>query len=224
MTGRAGAHRRDGFILAAAVGLIGVTYGVLADTAGLSLAQAAALSVLTFTGASQFAVVSVVDGGGNGATAVGSALLLAARNSLYGPLVGPALKGGPARRALAAHFVLDETTAMASAQETPADSRDAFWFTGLWLFGFWILGTVVGVLLGGALEDPGAWGLDAVFPAAMLALLMPHVRTRPGQVTALAGALVALVAVPTTPAGLPLLLAALAVIPGLAVASRGGTQ
>ena len=224
MTGRVETHRRDGFILAAAVGLIGVTYGVLADTAGLSLAQATVLSVLTFAGSSQFAVVSVVDGGGNAATAVGSALLLAARNSLYGPLVGPVLKGGRARRALAAHFVLDETTAMASAQETPADSRDAFWFTGLWLFGFWILGTVVGVLLGGALEDPGAWGLDAVFPAAMLALLMPHVRTRPGQVTALAGALIALVAVPTTPAGLPLLLAALAVIPGLAVAFRGATQ
>ena len=224
MTGRAETHRRDGFILAAAVGLIGVTYGVLADTAGLSLAQAMALSVLTFAGSSQFAVVSVVDGGGNAATAVGSALLLAARNSLYGPLVGPVLKGGPARRALAAHFVLDETTAMASAQKTSADSRDAFWFTGLWLFGFWILGTVVGVLLGGALEDPGAWGLDAVFPAAMLALLMPHVRTGPGRVTALAGALIALVAVPTTPAGLPLLLAALAVIPGLAVVFRGATQ
>ena len=127
MTGRAKAHRRDGFILAAAVGLIGVTYGVLADTAGLSLAQAMALSVLTFAGSSQFAVVSVVDGGGNAATAVGSALLLAARNCLYGPLVGPVLKGGPTRRVLAAHFVLDETTAMASAQETPADSRDAFW-------------------------------------------------------------------------------------------------
>jgi len=224
VTLRARPHRRDGFVLAAAVGLIGVTYGVLADTAGLTLAQAVALSLLTFAGSSQFAVVSVVAGGGNAAAAVGSALLLAARNSLYGPLVSPVLKGGFARRALAAHFVIDETTAMASAQDTPADSRDAFWFTGLWLFGFWSLGTVAGVILGGALEDPGAWGLDAVFPAAMVALLMPHVRTRPGRVTGLVGGMIALVAVPTTPVGLPLLLAALAVGPGLVVAARQGAR
>jgi 4-azaleucine resistance transporter AzlC len=208
-------HRRDAFVLAAATGLIGITFGVFAQSAGLSIAQASALSVLTFTGASQFAVVSVLDGGGNPVAAVGSALLLAARNTLYGPLVAPLLPRTGARRALAAQFVIDETTAMATAQDDPAAARDAFWFTGICLFTLWNAGTVIGVLTGGALDDPAAWGLDAAFPAAFVALLVPHLRTGPGRVTALFGAAVTVAAVPLTPAGVPLLLAATAVGPGL---------
>ena len=218
-------HRRSAFVLAAATGLIGVTFGVFADTAGFSLVQALALSVLTFTGASQFAVVSVVGGGGSPVAAVGSALLLAARNTLYGTVVAPLVRAGRGRRFVAAHFVIDETTAMATAQEAPSDAGDAFWFTGIWLLLFWNVGTVLGVLLGGVLDDPGAWGLDAAFPAAFVALLVPHLRNRPGRVTAFVGALVAVVAVPLTPAGLPILLAATAVGPGLWVAAasrRGG--
>ena len=118
-------HRREAFVLTVATGLIGITFGVLADSAGLSLVQAAALSALTFTGASQFAAVSVVGAGGNPVAAVGSGLLLAARNSLYGPVVAPVLRSRPGRRAVAAHFVIDETTAMASAQDDPVDARDA---------------------------------------------------------------------------------------------------
>tara|TARA_B100001079_G_C16403619_1_gene512613 strand:- start:2171 stop:2866 length:696 start_codon:yes stop_codon:yes gene_type:complete len=214
------AHRRQAFVLAAATGLIGVTFGVFADTSGFSLSQASALSVLTFTGASQFAVVSVVAGGGSTAAAVASGLLLAARNSLYGPVMAPRLGGGPGRRLVAAQFLIDETTAMATAQEQQEHGRDAFWFTGLWLFVFWNAGTVLGVLLGGVLEDPGAWGLDAAFPAAFVALLVPHLRTSPGRVTALVGAAIAVAAVPTMPVGLPMLLAAAAVGPGLWVAAR----
>ena len=208
-------HRRDSFVLAAAVGLIGITFGVFADTSGFSLAQASALSVLTFTGASQFAAVSVIGSGGNPVAAVVSGLLLAARNSLYGPVVAPVLRVRRGRRAMAAQFVIDETTAMMSAQDDPETARDAFWFTGLWLFAFWNVGTVVGVLAGGLLEDPGTWGRDAAFPAAFVALIVPHVRTRPGQVSALLGAAIAVVAVPFTPAGAPMLIAALAVGPGL---------
>ena len=208
-------HRRASFVLAAAVGLIGITFGVFADTSGFSLAQASALSVLTFTGASQFAAVSVIGSGGNPVAAVVSGLLLAARNSLYGPVVAPVLRVRRGRRAMAAQFVIDETTAKMSAQDDPEAARDAFWFTGLWLFVFWNVGTVVGVLAGGLLEDPGAWGLDAAFPAAFVALIVPHVRTRPGQVSAVLGAAIAVVAVPFTPAGAPMLIAALAVGPGL---------
>mgnify|MGYP001158441375 CR=1 FL=1 len=215
-------HRREAFVLTVATGLIGITFGVLADSAGLSLVQAAALSALTFTGASQFAAVSVVGAGGNPVAAVGSGLLLAARNSLYGPVVAPVLRSRPGRRAVAAHFVIDETTAMASAQDDPVDARDAFWFTGLWLFVFWNLGTITGVLAGGLLDDPDAWGLDAAFPAAFVALIVPHLRTRPGQATALIGATIAVVAVPLTPAGAPMLLAALAVGPGLWLRARPG--
>ena len=213
-------HRRDGLVLAVACGLIGLPYGVLADSAGLTMAQAVALSVFTFAGSSQFAYVSVISGGGNPATAVGGALLLAARNALYGPVVTPVLRGGAFRRAVAAQFLTDETTAMASAQDEPNTARDAFWFTGLAIMSLWVAGTVAGVLLGASLEDPGAWGLDAAFTAAFVALLVPHVVTRAGKVTALIGAVIALVAVPTTPAGVPILLAALAVGPGMAVAAR----
>jgi 4-azaleucine resistance transporter AzlC len=183
------------------------------------MAQAVTLSVFTFAGSSQFAYVSVISGGGNPATAVGGALLLAARNALYGPVVTPVLREGAFRRAVAAQFLTDETTAMASAQDEPNTARDAFWFTGLAIMSLWVAGTVAGVLLGGNLEDPGAWGLDAAFPAAFVALLVPHVGTRAGKVTALVGAVIALVSVPITPAGAPILMAALAVGPGMAVAS-----
>ncbi len=213
-------HRRDGLVLAVACGLIGLPYGVLADSVGMTMAQAVALSVFTFAGSSQFAYVSVISGGGNPATAVGGALLLAARNALYGPVVTPVLRGGLFRRVVAAQFLTDETTAMASAQDEPNTAHDAFWFTGLAIMSLWVAGTVAGVLLGASLEDPGAWGLDAAFPAAFVALLVPHVVTRAGKVTALVGAVMALVAVPTTPAGVPILLAALAVGPGMAVAAR----
>ncbi|MDP6975654.1 MAG: AzlC family ABC transporter permease [Acidimicrobiales bacterium] len=214
------AHRRDAVVLAVATGLIGVTFGVFADSAGLGLAQASALSVLTFTGASQFAAVSVLDSGGSPVAAVGSGLLLAARNALYGPVAAPFLAEGRVPRVAAAQFVIDETTAMATAQPDRATARDAFWTTGLSLFACWNAGTVVGVLAGSLLEDPGAWGLDAAFPAAFVALLVPHLRSRPGRATAVLGAAIALVAVPLTPAGAPMLLAAAAVGPGLWLRSR----
>ena len=105
-------------------------------------------------------------------------------------------------------------------RDRPNTARDAFWFTGLAIMSLWVAGTMAGVLLGGNLEDPGAWGLDAAFPAAFVALLVPHVGTRAGKVTALVGAVIALVSVPITPAGAPILMAALAVGPGMAVASR----
>ena len=217
-------HRRDGFLLAAACFLIGITFGVFADSAGLSLGKASALSLLTFTGASQFAAVSVVAGGGTTIAAVGGAVLIGARNALYGPVVGPLLRGGRLRRALGAHFVIDETTAMASTQDGVDVARDAFWFTGLWLFAFWNVGTVLGVVVGGAFDDPGALGLDAAFPAAFLAMLAPHLRTRSGLVAAIGGGAIALVAVPTTASGVPMLLAALAILPGLWIQRRGGSR
>ena len=207
--------QRSGFTLAAACGLIGITYGVFADTAGLSLLQASALSIFTFTGASQFAAVSVIDGGGNPAAAVSSALLLSARNALYGPVITKSLRKGRFYKAAAANFVIDETIAVASSQESVKDTRDSFWFTGISLFIFWNLGTILGVLLGGILEDPGSWGLDAAFPAAFAALILPHVSTREGKITALVAGVVTIVSIPLTPVGMPVLLASTAILPGL---------
>lgn len=207
-------HRREGFVLAAAVGIVGVTFGVLADAAGLSLAQVVVMSALVFTGASQFAAVSVVDTGGSGIAAVGSALLLAARNALYGPVVARILPAAWIPRASSAQFVIDETTAMASVQETDDDARDAFWWTAIWLWSLWNVGSIGGALLGSVIGAPETWGLDAAFPAAFVALLAPHIRKRPGQVAAVVGAALAVAFTPVAPAGAPLLVAALAVIPG----------
>ena len=210
-------------MLAIAVGVVAITFGVLADAAGLTLPQVIVMSSLVFTGASQFAAVSVVDGGGSGAAAVGSAMLLAARNALYGPVVARLLPRGWAPRALGTHFVIDETTAMASVQDNDADAADAFWWTAIWLWSLWNLGSVAGVLVGSVIGEPEVWGLDAAFPAAFLALLVPHLRTAPGRLAALLGAALAVVTVPIAPAGVPLLVAALAVVPAFAYARRLGT-
>ena len=213
-------HRRDGFFLAATCFFIGITFGVFADSSGLGPGRASVLSIFTFTGASQFAAVSVVAGGGTMAAAVGSGLLIGARNGLYGPVVAPLLSRSLGQRVISAHFVIDETAAIASAQDTKEHARQAFWTTGIWLFVFWNAGTLLGVFVGGVLDDPGALGLDAAFPAAFVALLVPHLRTAPGRVTAVWGGAIALVALPTTAAGVPMLLAALAVPVGLVARRR----
>ncbi len=214
------AHRREGLVLAVAVGIVGVTFGVLADVAGLSIPQVMVMSALMFTGASQLAAVSVIDGGGTGYTAVGSALLLAARNALYGPVVARLFGSSTAVRVVGSHFVIDETTAMAAMQDEDDTAADAFWWTAIWLWSLWNLGSVGGALVGSAIGDPEAWGLDAAFPAAFVALLAPHVRTRPGRVAAIGGGALAIATVPIAPAGVPLLVASLAVLPGWLVHRR----
>jgi branched chain amino acid efflux pump len=215
-------YRRAALVLCVAVGVVGVTFGVLADAAGFSLARTVFLSAVVFTGASQFAAVGVIDSGGTGAAAVGSALLIAARNALYGPVVAPVLPRSVRGRLAGAQFVIDETTAMASVQPNESDAAGAFWFTGIVLWLMWNVGTVAGVLLGAALGEPETWGLDAAFPASFVALLAPHVTRRPGQVAAVGGAALAVATLPFTPAGVPLLVAVLAVVPGVVVGSRFG--
>jgi 4-azaleucine resistance transporter AzlC len=208
---------RDGLVLGGAVGLFGVTFGVLATTAGLTVAQASVMSLLVFTGASQFAAVAVVAAGGAAGSALASALLLAARNGVYGLTLHGHLRGGRLRRLLAAHLVIDESTAMALGQTDERHAERAFWVAGLSVFAFWNLGTLVGALGGDALGDPEAWGLDAAFPAGFIALAAPHLGTRAGRVAAAAGALVAFGAIPLLPAGAPILAAALGAVVALRV-------
>lgn len=208
---------RDGVVLGAAVGLFGVTFGVLATTAGLTVAQASVMSLLVFTGASQFAVVGVVAAGGSPASALASALLLAARNGVYGLTLHRHLGGGRLRRLVAAQLVIDESTAMALGQPDERHAEGAFWVAGLSVFAFWNVGTLVGALGGEALGDPERWGLDAAFPAGFIALAAPHLSTRAGQVAAAVGGLVALGAIPLLPAGAPILAAALGAVVALRV-------
>jgi 4-azaleucine resistance transporter AzlC len=200
-----------------AVGVFGVSFGVLATASGLSIAKTCALSLLVFTGASQFTAVSIHASGGSSASALASALLLAARNGAYGLSMSRRMRGGLARRLLAAHLTLDESTAMASAQPDDRDAEKAFWITGVAVFVFWNIGTLAGALVGDHIGDPARYGLDAAFPVGFVALLMPQLRAQPGRVVAFGGAAIALVLIPLTPVGVPVLAAGVAALAGLFV-------
>lgn len=202
-------------LLALAVGAYAVSFGVLGVQAGLTTWQTCAMSLLVFTGASQFAAVGVVAAGGSPYAALGSALLLAARNTVYGLAMSRVLPEGRLRRLVAAHFVLDESTAMALAQHEPRRRIEAFWATGVGIYVFWNLGTWLGAVVGDRLSDPAALGLDAAFPAGFVALLLPHLSKRGGVRAGILGAAIALALTPLLPAGAPILLAALAVLVGL---------
>jgi predicted branched-subunit amino acid permease len=201
---------REALGLGVVVGTYGVAFGALAVSSGLSAAQALALSTLTFTGASQFALVGVLGGGGSAFAGVAAAWLLGSRNALYGLRLAPLLRAGPrGRRLLAAHLVIDESTAVAVGQDEDRAARLGFWATGASVFVCWNLATVAGALGTEALGDPRAWGLDAAVGAAFLALLWPRLRDRGALPVALAGAAVALAATPVLPPGVPVLLAGL---------------
>jgi predicted branched-subunit amino acid permease len=192
-----------------AVGTYGVAFGALAVSSGLTVAQALAMSTLTFTGASQFALVGVLGAGGSAVAGVATAWLLGSRNALYGLRLAPMLAiRRRRRRLLAAHLVIDESTAVAVAQDDDRAARLGFWATGSAVFVCWNTATVLGALGTEALGDPTAWGLDAAVGAAFLALLWPRLWDRGALVVALAGAAVALAATPLLPPGVPVLLAA----------------
>lgn len=165
-----------------------------------------------FTGASQFALVGVIAAGGNAWAGAATAALLGTRNALYGVRLSTLLKAAGLRRLAAAHFVIDETTAMAIARDSPTESRFAFWATGMILFGFWNVGTLIGALATQVLPDPRALGFDAAPPAAFLALLAPRLRSREPVAIAIAAAVIALAFLPYVPAGVPLLIVATAVV------------
>lgn len=202
---------RNALGIAVASGAYAVSFGALSTVAGLSLLQTCALSLLMFTGASQFALVGVVGAGGGVWAGAMTAALLGSRNALYGLRLSPMLDLRGWRRPAAAHFVIDETTAMAIGQDAPPSSRFAFWSTGLLLFTLWNSGTLIGALATHALPDPKALGLDAAPPAAFLALLAPRLRAREPIAIALAAGIVALVLLPFVPAGVPLLVVAVLV-------------
>ncbi len=208
---------RNAVAVGAATGAYGLSFGALSVAAGLTVAQTVALSLLMFTGGSQFALVLTLGAGGGWVPASGSAVLLGLRNAFYGLRIAELL-GRPRgwRRLVAAQLTIDESTAMALGQEERADARLAFWATGLSVYVLWAAGTVLGALGARLLPDPKALGLDAAAPAAFLALLAPRLRGREPWLVAGVAALVAVALVPLVPAGVPVLVAALvAVVAGL---------
>lgn len=216
---------RDGLLLGLAVGTSGLAFGAAAVSDGLSTAQACVLSLLAYTGASQFALAGAVPGGGLIAGATG-AVLLGSRNALYGlRLAGLIRVRGPARL-LAAHGITDESTAVALAQPDAAASRSAFRATFAALYVTWNLATLAGAVGAGRLGSAQSVGLDVVGPAAFLALIWPRLRAGRAELgVGLIGAAIALAATPFLPPGVPVILAATAALAGaLARPGRpGGT-
>jgi predicted branched-subunit amino acid permease len=204
---------RNALGIAVPTGAFALSFGALAVASGLTTLQACALSMLMFTGGSQFALVSSVAAGGAAPTAAAVAVLLGGRNALYSLRISALLRGlQPLRRAVAAHLVIDESAAMAAAQERPDTARTAFWTTGLAIFILWNAGTLLGALAGSILPDPATLGLNAAAPAAFLALLAPRLTERDSRVAALTAALGVLALVRFTPVGVPVVPAALVAV------------
>ncbi|MFI6361044.1 AzlC family ABC transporter permease [Streptomyces sp. NPDC050743] len=203
---------RDALGIGIATGTYGLSFGALSTTAGLTLPQTCVLSLLMFTGASQFAFVGVVAAGGAPLAGAATAALLGSRNALYGLHLARLLRMRLPRRLGAAQFVIDESAAMSLDTRNEPLARLGFWAAGLSVFGCWNIATLLGALGARALSNPSVLGLDVVAPAAFVALMAPRLRTPITWWAALIGAAVALTAVPFTPAGVPVLLAAAAVV------------
>jgi 4-azaleucine resistance transporter AzlC len=213
---------RDGIAVGIATGTYGISFGAVAVTAGLSVVQACALSLLVFTGASQFALVGVVAAGGAPISGAMTAILLGTRNTLYGLRMAPLLQWTGLRRIAAAQILIDESTAMAVNRDSTPAARVGFLSTGLAVFVLWNAATLAGALAGTAIGDPRTYGLDAAVGAAFLALLWPRLAERPNRVVAVVAAAVALGLVPITPAGVPVLAAGgVALLAGVLSGPRG---
>ena len=204
---------RDGVALGLAVGASGLSFGAAAVAAGLTTFQACVLSLLVFTGGSQFALVGVLGAGGSAIAGTVGALLLGSRNLMYGVRLAALLRVPEARRLLAAQVTIDETTAM-SIVAPDGLKETAFWTTGIAVFAFWNVATLVGAISAGFV-DTNAIGLDAAVGAVFLALLAPQIRSVAQARIAIGGALLAAAAIPFTPAGVPVTVAALAILPAV---------
>ena len=193
-----------------ATGAYGLSFGAISVASGLSALQTQTLSLLMFTGASQFALVGVLGAGGVAIAAVLTAWLLGARNGLYALHLAPTLNLRRLLKPVAAQLTIDESTAMSIANDhTPTHSRHAFWVTGISVYLLWNIGTLLGALGASAIGDPAVLGLDAAIPAGFLALLWPRLRDRTAWAIAAGGATVALVLTPLTRSGVPVLASAL---------------
>lgn len=202
--------RSQGVQVALAVSLYGISFGALAVALGFSVWQTMVLSLLMFSGASQFAFVGIIGTGGVAAAgaAIASAGLLGIRNGLYALRMSPLVGAGFWKRALAGHLTVDESTAVAISQTDQESARHGFWTTALVLYVGWNLATLVGALAGDALGDVRTWGLDAMAAAAFLGLLWPRLVSKEPIAVAVAAAAVTVVLIPVVPAGIPVLAAA----------------
>ena len=214
----------DAIALGLGTGVYAVSFGALSVAAGLSVWQTQALSLLMFTGASQFALIAVVASGGSAAVAIAASTLIGSRNAFYGFAMAPVLAPRGATRLLAAQATIDESTGMAARYEDDrASARLAFWSTAGAIYVLWNLGTLFGSLGAGLIDDPNAYGLDAAAPAAFLALVWPRLTTWSMRAVAILSLVSAVALAPFLAAGLPVLLAGAAgIVAGLLLGVRAG--
>lgn len=198
---------RDSLSVSITVGAYGIAFGAASVAAGFSVLQTCLLSFLTFSGASQFALVGVMGSGGSALSGIATATLLGFRNGLYGLRMSPLLKTRGAKRILAAHVTIDESTGVALSQESLGQEamRSGFWFTGIGVFIFWNLFTFAGALGAQSMGNPAAWGLDAAVPAAFLGLVWPRLTSLSDRILSVAAMVLALALTPFVPAGLPII-------------------
>lgn len=209
---------RDSLSVSFTVGAYGVAFGAASVANGFSVLQSCLLSLLTFSGASQFAIIGVLGAGGGPISGIATASLLGIRNGLYGVLMAPILCVRGIKRVIAAQITIDESTGVSLSQEDRGldAMRRGFWLTGFGVYFFWNLFTLAGALGAQSMGDPSAWGLDAAVPAAFLGLLWPRLKSTTDKFLAIAAATFAVVTTPLLPAGLPIIgTAVLALIVGL---------
>ncbi|MGF3056630.1 AzlC family ABC transporter permease [Microbacterium sp. YY-01] len=206
--------RKEALAVVIATSAYGISFGALAVASGLDVWQACVLSLLMFTGGSQFAFIGVLGAGGLAAipAAIASSALLGVRNAAYGMRLSALIGPGALRRLAAAHFTIDESTAVALAQRERRAQLIGFWLTGIGIFVGWNITTFAGAMLGDLLGDPKAYGLDAAAASAFLALLWPRLRQRQAIVVGVAAAVVAAALTPALMPGMPVLVAALVAV------------
>jgi predicted branched-subunit amino acid permease len=209
---------RDSLSVSITVGAYGTAFGAAAVANGFSVLQTCLLSLLTFSGASQFAVIGVLGAGGGALSGIATASLLGIRNGVYGVIMAPRLKVKGFKRIIAAQITIDESTAVALGQEVRGEKamRQGFWLTGFGVFLFWNLFTLAGALGAQAMGDIRAWGLDSAVPAAFLGLVWPRLKTNRDRVLAVGCMIFALAMTPILPAGLPIIATAfIAIVVGI---------
>ena len=203
---------RQSLSVGLATSAYGISFGALSVASGLDIWQTVVLSLFLFSGGSQFALVGILGAGGSAGAAIATSSLLGVRNGLYALQVSRVLEVRGARRLAAAQLTIDESTAVAIAQPTPAAGRLGFWATGVVVYLGWNLTTLLGAVVGNALGDPRAYGFDAAAAAAFAGLLWPRLRSRDAAAVAALAAVLAAVLAPATPPGIPVLVAALAAV------------
>ncbi|MET3806131.1 putative branched-subunit amino acid permease [Nakamurella sp. UYEF19] len=199
---------RDSLGVAVATGAYALSFGAISTAGGLDVWQTMALSLLMFSGGSQFGLVGVIAGGGSPWAGAATAIMLGGRNALYGLRLSSLLNLRSWRRVLAAQVVIDESSAMSMGRSSPQVGRLGFYATGIGVFALWNLGTLIGAVGASVLADPRVLGLDAAAPAAFLALLAPRLRGREPWAIALAAAIIAILTTPLVAPGIPVLIAA----------------